>query len=81
MWMISTCHFILQFNIKLLLSSKAVLAMVVGWKDINLTLSNVAAVLGLLDNSQSARRIGRGEGTYSRGGAHSRYINNTWKSP
>ena len=47
--MISTCHFILQFKIKLLLSSKAVLAMVVGWKDINLTLSNVAAVLGLLE--------------------------------
>ena len=47
MWMISTCHFILKSKNKLLLSSKAILAMVVGWKDINLSLSNVAAVLGL----------------------------------
>lgn len=47
MWMISTCHFILKSKNKLLLSSKAILAMVVGWKDINLSLSDVAAVLGL----------------------------------
>ena len=47
MRMISTCHFIFQFKNKLLLSSKAVLAMVVEWKDINLSLSNVAAVLRL----------------------------------
>ena len=39
MWMISTCHFIFQFKNKLLLSSKAVLAMVVEWKDINLSLT------------------------------------------
>ena len=45
--MISTCHFILKSKNKLLLSSKAILAMVVGWKDINLSLSDVAAVLGL----------------------------------
>ena len=45
--MISTCHFILQFKNKLLLSSKAISAMVVGWRDINLSLSNVAAVLSL----------------------------------
>ena len=42
MWIISTCHFICN-----LLSSKAILHMVVGWKDINFSLSNVAAVLGL----------------------------------
>ena len=47
MWMISTYHFILKSKNKLLLSSKAILAMVVGWKDINLSLSNAAAVLGL----------------------------------
>ena len=49
MWMISNCNFILSLKIKLLLSSKAILAMVVGWKDINLSLSDVAAVLGLLE--------------------------------